>query len=367
MSAPLVNNFQTAKAVCTKALGEILGDGSNLQLNSTQFQQLAKFLDMVIKNDGKLTFYDANKNKHTIYIPALTVLEMVKAKSSDIHDSQRKAFGDLVDSKIGILKYKSKGLDTKFLKPELIRDLKVALSKLKLSGKTTSTETKDPKYYAQVLDSVLHQMIQDGVEVNPENITKILSDNAENFKLTPDGIQALTEELDYADLFLNAKEAAKRGIENLTIIYSEGFNKEETIQKFSEGNKEGIDLDAVNEVLSSFIKTGNTTKLEQDIAKLDDTNKAFCQYMLGLGAKANSGIDLEGLLGQLSNFMPGILGSGILGYILSSVLGIPPSWGVIGSLAMAALGATAPGPKVRPPLPTDMIAENETAKTNNAA
>ncbi len=323
-------------------------------------KQLIDYLGKAFnKYHGFLPIQDKTGNVSTF--AAAEMIQLIKKQVSDVlgGDKATEINKDL-DSELGaaFVNHAANKLTEKITKnPETLVQIQQALDGINLP-EGSDTDGNQMTIFEAVFETVIAKLEKTKPNYSPQDLAKELETEGKARGLTKKGLAETSAEMTTAGIFLNAKTAAKAGLGDLIVNYQGEFN-------FAEGTDlKDINTKAISSLLSKYISTVKQTKnvaaakaqLERDFAKMTNKEKAFAKYAVGVGNKLNSEIDLDQIFNQLGNFLPGLLGSGVIGYIFSSLLGVSGAWGVIGSLVMTALAATDDSSKQKPPAPAKQTA-----------
>lgn len=327
-------------------------------------KQLIDYLGKAFnKYHGFLPIQDKAGNVSTF--AAAEMIQLIKKQVSDVLGGDKATeINKALDSELGqaFVTHSANKLAGKITKnPEMLLKIQEALSGIKLP-EGTDADGNQMVIFNAVFETVITKLEKTKANYSLQDLTTALETEAKARGLTKKGLAEATNEMTTAGVFFNAKNAAKAGLGDLIVNYQGEFN-------FAEGTDlKDINIKEINSLISKYISTVKQTKntvaakaqLERDLAKMGDKEKAFAKYALGVGNKLNSEIDLDQIFNQLGNFLPGLLGSGVIGYIFSSLLGVSGVWGVVGSLVMTALAATDDS-KQKPPAPNHKAADKNFA------
>lgn len=326
---------------------------SNAQLVG---KRLAEHLGKMIQKDGCLRTKDTAGNVRTF--AAAEVINLIKQQVSDVLGEKSELVNKTIDSELSqafVDHAKNKLLEQLTKNPELLDKVQQSLKNINLpEGKEPINANAQMQIFNAMSREVLASMKADyTVGDLVKALTQKIDTEGAIRGLNKQGLTQISNEMNMAGTLLNAKTAAKTGLEpdDLVLDYTEpGSDEEEMLKAFADGSQtlSNEELEPVHKALITYISTVSKTKniaaakaqLQIDLDGLKDRQKAFAKYAVGVGKKLNEGIDLDQVFNQLGNFLPGLLGSGIMGYIFSSLLGISGAWGVVGSLVMTALAAT---------------------------
>ncbi len=352
-------------------------------------QQLASYIGQVIQKDGNLRLPDETGTIRTF--AASEVIALLKDQVTHILSADKDSaeeINKILDKDLGqaFIDHSGSKLVNKLIKdPNLLSGIQSSLQGIPLKSGTFNRNAQMQIFNA-IFEDVAAKLEKTKPEYKPQDLIasfkEALTNEGERRGLTKEGLAEISNEMNTASMFFNAKSAAKTGLtaKNLYIDYTGEFDEAAQLKAFADGETLiSTELEPVHKALANYIATVNKTKdrigakaqLERDLAGLQNKQKAFAKYTLDVGEKLNSDLDLDQVFNQLGNFLPGLLGSGVIGYIFSSLLGISGVWGVVGSLVMTALAATdekATGNsqtvitnKKTPPIPEKSIAEQNLA------